>query len=423
MMQGGLKFILFFAIGAFVIFFANDFLTPFFSYAFPDWLAVWIGYAFIAILIFTMIQGFGQGFGTLATSPVQAFKMLFGWTWPFWIAPAATLFVMITPLSLLAPKGLELEFSRALSIFVVVAGAWLFWQFSRLQEVSRDVGAWISLIASLIIIVQSLLAGSHLITGISLLATSFAIYAARYMIGISPDQTAYKSFGFASRLSFYASILFIILGIISHITGGLFGETKEKAGAAIEKIAEKKDALIEKKDELLEKAGGVEGIKEIAVDKAKTATEKVKESALVKMLTPEKTIENLSDEERNAWMMQIYDACVAEKSKVIADTEYVQKNCTLKSQILVTRSQGFFGSKDLVTDLKDFSIAWDFISRDDLDRSMTLAAGLLDSSSIAESPLLTQSVTNECLSENLKQLPTCQKMHKLFSVSPNLLAE
>lgn len=218
-----------------------DFSATYFAYAFPQWLAPWMFLLFVAIYAFNVASQ--PSAGTAFTGAVRAAITTVKWAWPLFAAPLATLAIMITPVMNFAPETWEVDFARALSPILIAIIAWGYWQFSRLQEFSRDVGAWVALIVAAVVIIQSLFSGSKTIIAVALFSSSFAFYMARYVMGITSESKAFKTFGLIAKALFLASLFYAVYGY--------FVDSKKEAKDAV--IEQAKEKLDEKKQQLKEK--------------------------------------------------------------------------------------------------------------------------------------------------------------------------
>lgn len=222
-----------------------------FAYAFPAWmeklLAVVFGvmYAYHAMM---QMQG-GKGF------LVGLFPALFStikWLWPLFLAPFGAVVISNTPIVNLAPKGFDMEFSRALTPLLAIVMAWAFWQFSRLQEVSRDSVAWVAIIVvSITVTFQSAMSGSDVIFGIALLSSTIAMYGARYIMGVEKSLYAYRVTSINAHVLLISGVFFLVLGFMGDLKDKAISTVKETAKETIKETI--KEKAIEKKDEIKDK--------------------------------------------------------------------------------------------------------------------------------------------------------------------------
>lgn len=189
-------------------------LAYFFALSMPDWLAQWVFLIFLAYFFIQWAAKGDLGLGGAGSAIGSTVKASIEHLWPFIIGPVTVLVVAITPVMVLAPKTFEFEFARALSPLVVLFGAWSFWRFSRLQEVSRDFGAWIALILSSIVVLQSLLSDNMRIMSVAILVMSPVVFLSYYMIGIDRESTASKAYTWIGKLTLALGLAMFVLSFI-----------------------------------------------------------------------------------------------------------------------------------------------------------------------------------------------------------------
>lgn len=184
MLMGFLRTAALLAMLAVVVFVMNGL----WAYSMPGWLAEKVTIAFaIAVgcaAIFGMLAGHGAG--NSAPRIMWAFIV---WTSPFLIWPLSAFLISQTPAIQVAPEGLEMEWLRAIAPVGVTIAAFLWFRFSRLQEVARDAGVFVSTTIQIVSLFFAAGTKDVTIIGTSMVSASLAWIMIPVILQLTPDRS------------------------------------------------------------------------------------------------------------------------------------------------------------------------------------------------------------------------------------------
>lgn len=210
----GFKIILPLALIFIPLFFLNEFMRQVWSYSMPEWMADKAAWVFSIAATVAVLFGFlSDGSlrpGSASRNALSVIKIALKWTFPFLLWPGAAIIVSLTPAMMVAPQGMEEEWLRAVAPVGVTLGSWFWHRFSRLQEVSRDVGAFVSpaiQIASLFFAAQT---NNIIVIGTSMVSASFAWYLIPVILQLTPHR---------SNLFYWLAFAFLTSGTICLLVG------------------------------------------------------------------------------------------------------------------------------------------------------------------------------------------------------------
>jgi hypothetical protein len=179
------------------------------AYSMPEWMAEKVTLAFAVVMggaaIFGMLAGSG-----MSGSSVQIIKWFLTWTGPFLVWPVSAFLINQTPAMAVAPEGLEMEWLRAVAPVGVTLAAFLWYRFSRLQEVARDAGVFVSTAIQVVSLFFAAGTKNLTIIGTSMAAASFAWVMIPIILQLTPGR---------ARVFQILSIIFLFAGTICLMMG------------------------------------------------------------------------------------------------------------------------------------------------------------------------------------------------------------
>lgn len=193
-----------------VLFLVVHFMEGLWLYSMPEWMAERVSTVFAVAITCVAIFGFlaGGSFGGGYTTTVM--KKALEWTSPFLAWPIAAYIVSVSPLIHIAPSGFEIEWIRAVAPALVTLGSWVWHRFSRLQEISRDAGAFVSPAIQIVSLFFAAQTNNIIVIGTSMVSASFAWYLIPVILQLTPHR---------SNLFYWLAFAFLTSGTICLLVG------------------------------------------------------------------------------------------------------------------------------------------------------------------------------------------------------------
>lgn len=223
-------------VGATVVFGLFQAIPQFMMMFYPEFIGKWIAIAwFVLVGVFWLEQARLVG---VFSGMVKATTKVAAYTWPFLVLPLAVFVASELPfLQSIAPKDEAFSFYRALAPLVITFGAWIFWRFSRLQEVSRDVGAWLAMIGFAIVAVRVADSHSNAVFAALFFSGAISTLVSGYMLGYEQNSRALKTVNIFAKAMFFMALWFLAKGIFFGEFTGVNGEKKKSlVGATVEEV-------------------------------------------------------------------------------------------------------------------------------------------------------------------------------------------
>ena len=179
------------------------------AYSMPEWMAEKVTLAFAVVMggmaIFGMLAGGGMG-----GNAIPIIKWFLTWTGPFLVWPVSAFLISQTPAMVVAPEGLEMEWLRAVAPVGVTLAAFLWYRFSRLQEVARDAGVFVSTTIQIVSLFFAAGTKNMTIVGTSMISASLAWVMIPIILQLTPGR---------SRIFYILGAVFLFGGTICLMVG------------------------------------------------------------------------------------------------------------------------------------------------------------------------------------------------------------
>lgn len=178
------------------------------EYSMPSWMAEKVTIAFAIVMACAVIFGMLAGGGAAGNAP-KIIGYFVVWTSPFLIWPVSAFLISQTPAVQVAPEGLEMEWLRAVAPVGVSFAAFIWHRFSRLQEVSRDAGVFVSTTIQVISLFFAAGTKDLAIIGTSMASASLAWVLIPVILQLTPDRSKIF-FGLAGTFLFGGTVCLML---------------------------------------------------------------------------------------------------------------------------------------------------------------------------------------------------------------------